>query len=137
MDKRLKTALILAGVAVAVYLGYRWYQNRQSNSQGLGANLNSAAPELVAGSSGPSSGLNYYAGSTTVDITEPVTSTQHGKIPIGPGDGGVTTPAWIGQGSNGQGVGNVNRGANPVTGTVESYVTPLATTQFGGTGATG
>lgn len=85
MDKRLKTGLILAGIAVAAYLAYRWYQNRQSNSQGLGANLNSATPELVAGSSGPSSGLNYYAGSTTVDITEPVTSsgkqTVHGIIP--------------------------------------------------------
>jgi hypothetical protein len=77
MDKKLKTTLILAGVAVAAYLIYRHMKNSQSNSTGtsqLGTNLNSVAPALIAGSSGPSSGLNYYAGSTTVYTAAPVST---------------------------------------------------------------
>ena len=75
MNPRLKTALIIAGLAVAAYLGYRWWENRSGSSGGLGANLNSAAPELIAGSSGPDSGLDYNAGSTTLNITENVPNT--------------------------------------------------------------
>lgn len=140
MDKRLKTALILVGVAVAVYLGYRWYQNRQSSSQGLGSNLNSAAPELVAGSSGPSSGLNYYAGSTTVDITEPVTSQKPvvGKIPYGRGDGPIPSksggPISIDAGAP---TGPITPNPDLVVGDITSVPSPLSTTQFGGTGSTG
>ena len=73
MSKRMRVILILIAVAVAGYLAYRWWQNRQGNStgSGLGANLNSAAPELVGGSSGPDSGLNYYQGSTPITIDLP------------------------------------------------------------------
>lgn len=85
MNPRLRTALIIAGIAVAAYLGYRWWQNRQGSSQGLGANLNSVAPEMVAGSTGPESGLNYYAGSTTVNLTEPVSTSTSGLGTITPG----------------------------------------------------
>jgi hypothetical protein len=50
-------ALLLAGVAaVAVFLAWRWYQNYKAAQPGggqLGTNLNSIAPELVGGSSGP------------------------------------------------------------------------------------
>jgi hypothetical protein len=77
MDKKLKTTLILAGVAVAAYLIYRHMKNSQQSNTGtgqLGTNLNSVAPALIAGSSGPSSGLNYYAGSTTVYTAAPVST---------------------------------------------------------------
>lgn len=61
MKKEVKVALIVAVVAVGAYLAWRWYRNRQENQSGsptgsLGANLNSVAPELVGGSSGPSAG---------------------------------------------------------------------------------
>lgn len=81
MTKNQKTALILAGVAVAAYLVYRWYTSQQqnnTNSTGLGSNLNSLAPSLIAGSSGPSSGLNYYEGSTTVFTSKPMTQPASG-----------------------------------------------------------
>lgn len=72
MAKNTKTILIVVGLAVAAYLAYRWYSNRTSSGNGsLGANLNSAAPELVGGSSGPDSGLNYYAGTTPITVDLP------------------------------------------------------------------
>lgn len=78
MSKRTRIVLIVAALAVAAYLVYRWYVNRQSgsanNTSGLGSNLNSVAPELVGGSSGPDSGLNYYGGTTTVNLSMPQTT---------------------------------------------------------------
>lgn len=76
MSKRARTILIVAAVLVAAYFVYRWYTSRQSamtNSPtgGLGTNLNSIAPELVAGSTGPSSGLTYNQAPTTVNLTLP------------------------------------------------------------------
>lgn len=63
MTKKTAHALIIvAVVAVAGYLAYRWYRNRQANGasgmneSGLGSNLNSVAPELVGGSAGPTAG---------------------------------------------------------------------------------
>lgn len=61
MSKNMKTTLLLASVAVALYLGWRWYENRQATSSSdtgnvtgtLGSNLNSIAPDLVGGSTGP------------------------------------------------------------------------------------
>lgn len=79
MSKRTKTILIVIAVVIAAYIAYRWWTNRQSNadnSQSLGANLNSAAPELVGGSSGPDSGLNYNPGTTIIDIPNPDGSTN-------------------------------------------------------------
>lgn len=61
MSKNTKIFLIVAALAVAGYLGYRMWKNRQGNGTNsptgaLGTNLNSVAPELVGGSSGPSIG---------------------------------------------------------------------------------
>jgi hypothetical protein len=80
MKKQTRIILIVAAVAVAGYLGWRWWQNRQQGggTGQLGTNLNSIAPALVAGSTGPQSGLNYYAGSTTVYFSEPITQTAKG-----------------------------------------------------------
>jgi hypothetical protein len=75
-----KTLLIIGALAVVAYFVYRWYVGGggsvsgaiQGNAgTGLGSNLNSIAPELVAGSTGPNSGLNYYGGNTTVYLTMP------------------------------------------------------------------
>jgi hypothetical protein len=104
MDKKQKTTLILAVVAVAVYLAYRWYENKQSANQGttqLGSNLNSIAPALIAGSSGPTSGLSYYAGSTNVYESAPVstaTAPTAATTPTTPSGSGRRWP--LGAGSN-------------------------------------
>lgn len=76
MNKRTRIILIVILLAVVAYLVYRWWQNRQGQPQGnlipgTGSNLNSVAPELAAGSAGPSSGLNYYPGNTQLDISLP------------------------------------------------------------------
>lgn len=74
MNKRTKTIFIVIAIAGAAYLAYRWYVGRQtSGTPQLGTNLNSVAPELIGGSTGPQSGLNYYAGATNVYVTEAVT----------------------------------------------------------------
>lgn len=71
LTKGMRTFLIIAVLAVAAYFAYEWYINRQSTTGGsLGANLNSVAPELVGGSTGPNSGLTYNQGSTYVYLTE-------------------------------------------------------------------
>jgi predicted negative regulator of RcsB-dependent stress response len=78
LNKNTKIILIVLGVAVAGYLAYRWYQSKQAANQsstGLGSNLNSVAPALVAGSTGPQSGLNYYAGATNLFVTQPISAT--------------------------------------------------------------
>lgn len=93
MSKRTRTILIVIGLAVAAYLAYRWYQNKQSGGTnsptgGLGTNLNSIAPELVGGATGPSSGLTYNQAPTTVNLTLPsgapsVTLTGNAQAPTG------------------------------------------------------
>lgn len=68
---------LLGILAVGGYFVYRYYENNGgslSPTGALGTNLNSIAPELVGGSAGPSSGLDYYAGSTTINISEPSNS---------------------------------------------------------------
>lgn len=76
MKKKTKTYIIIGVALVAAYFVYRWYMSQQSGisgnaGTGLGSNLNSIAPELAAGSTGPNSGLNYYGGNTTVYLTMP------------------------------------------------------------------
>jgi hypothetical protein len=75
LKREQKLLLILGAVALGGYLLLRWWENRQSgsNETGLGTNLNSLPSALVAGSTGPQSGLNYYAGATNVYFSEPVT----------------------------------------------------------------
>jgi hypothetical protein len=89
MNKKTKTLLIVAVVAVAGYLAFRWYQNRkaqqgaaeQSPTGAFGTNLNSVAPELIGGSTGPSVGPVL---SSPVSITLNETSAQ--TAPVEPGD---------------------------------------------------
>lgn len=84
MNKKTKTVLIAVAVAGAVYLIYKWYVGRQSGGGGtqLGTNLNSIAPELIGGSTGPQSGLNYYAGATNIYVTEQLTQSNPVKSPV-------------------------------------------------------
>lgn len=63
MSKRDKIILGVVALAVAGYFAFRWWKNRQDSGNdaesptgGLGTNLNSVAPELVGGSSGPEVG---------------------------------------------------------------------------------
>lgn len=93
MDAKQKKLLIIGAIAVAAYLAYRWYQSRQQSNSGsgqLGTNLNSIAPSLIAGSSGPTSGLQYYAGNTTVYTTTPISQ------PSGSGTGNTGTSGGTG-----------------------------------------
>lgn len=61
MTKNVKVTLVVVALAVGGYLVFRWYENRKANGTNsptgaLGTNLNSVAPELVGGSSGPDVG---------------------------------------------------------------------------------
>ena len=59
MNKQTRIVLIVGVAAVAVYLLYRYISKRGNEGTGsgpLGTNLNSVAPELIGGSSGPSQG---------------------------------------------------------------------------------
>lgn len=75
MKKSTKILIFVGVAAVVLYFGIRWYENRKAaqlgNAQGgapggLGTNLNSVAPELIGGSTGPSIGP---AVSTPITIT--------------------------------------------------------------------
>lgn len=93
MKKEQKLILILVAVAAGGYLILRWWENRQSgsNETGLGTNLNSLPSALVAGSTGPQSGLNYYAGATNVYVSENVTQAAS-SAKTGGGTGGGLWP---------------------------------------------
>lgn len=92
MDNRVKTALIVVGIAVAAYLGYRWWENRKASGSptgALGTNLNSVAPELIGGSSGPNSGLDYSPQPANVTVNYPSQITNSASPQ--PTSAGVTT----------------------------------------------
>lgn len=73
MDKKTKTILLVVGLAVGAWIAYSWWSNRQSGTGGqLGTNLNSIAPELIGGSTGPNSGLTYNAGAINLYYTAPI-----------------------------------------------------------------
>lgn len=127
VDPRMRKALIIGGLAVAAYLIYRWYQNKQaSQNQGaLGTNLNSS-PNLIGGSTGPTSGLQYYAGNTTVYTTNPITQPSNSG---GTNTGGTT--GTDGGSSGGSSGGTVNwwQNGSAFSGTIQQFLTA-----FQGTG---
>jgi hypothetical protein len=100
VSKRTKIILIVVAVAVAGYLVYKYLANKSGSTSSttgtaLGTNLNSVAPELVAGSSGPSSGLNYTAPATTIYLTMPnstAKSTDITSTPTGKSSASTNTP---------------------------------------------
>lgn len=93
--KQKKVVLAIAAVAAA-YLAYRWWSNRQSNGPtGLGTNLNSLPTALVGGSTGPQSGLNYYAGSTSIYVTQPVNQSASKSSSTGPSSIGGHKPPIV------------------------------------------
>lgn len=69
-----KRLLIIGLGALALWVVWEYYKSLSGGSGSptgaLGTNLNSVAPELIGGSTGPNSGLNYYGGSTVLNITE-------------------------------------------------------------------
>jgi hypothetical protein len=109
VPKNTKTLLIIAAVAVAAYLGYRWYENKKANASGtnsptgaLGTNLNSVAPELVGGSTGPSVGPA---------LSSPVNITLNENVAPPPVDqGGPMVPA-----NNQTGTGSLTGASSPTT----------------------
>lgn len=123
MNKKTKTALILGGLAVAAYLIYKWYENRQANnstSSGtgqLGSNLNSTLTSLNAG---PQTNVTtFYEGTSSQSTGSPITSS--GTSTTG-SSGGTTTPPPVTSG-NGSSSGN---GSN-----VLSWWTPAGGQQSG------
>jgi hypothetical protein len=135
ISKKQRTALILGATAVAAYFLYRWYVNKQSSSgtsQQLGTNLNSIAPALIAGSSGPSSGLTYNAGTTEVFTTNPITQPASGGS-TGGGQTGGGSGSGSGSGSGG-GILNWFSGGQAQSGTVQQFLQSFqATGQNAGT----
>lgn len=96
MNKNMKILLIAGAVAIAAFLAYRWYKNQQANAGGpgsptggLGSNLNSVAPELVGGSTGPAVGPALSA---------PVNITLNEQIAPPPEDQG---PEMLGSNASG------------------------------------
>lgn len=94
-----KTAMILAvvaGVAVVGYVIYRYMQSRASSNSptgSFGSNLNSVAPELVGGSSGPSVGPALSAPvNITLNESAPAASREpssaFGAGPVNPANPG-------------------------------------------------
>lgn len=108
MNKNTRTVIVIGVLAVGAYLLYRWYKNRQAaagTGQGavsqLGSNLNSLAPELVGGSSGPSSGPQVTM-PVTITLTEPPRKGDGDEDldnvnPGGPMVPGPNTPAFTPQ----------------------------------------
>jgi hypothetical protein len=89
VSKNTRMLLVLAGLAVAAYLVYRWYENKQaaaaggnSGTTGTGTNLNSVAPELVGGSTGPSIGPALQA-PVTINITSTSANQNASANPVG------------------------------------------------------
>jgi|SRR5215831_3100571 len=71
MNANTKKLVILGALAVSAYFAYRWWVNRQNGTDTgglpqLGTNLNSVAPDLLAG---PGGGVQYTAPSTTVAVS--------------------------------------------------------------------
>ena len=81
MNKQTRTLLIIGVAALAAYLIYRYISNRGNENTGsgaLGSNLNSVAPELIGGSSGPSQGP---AVSVPVNITVSEQASENSNNP--------------------------------------------------------
>ena len=111
MNKQTRIWLFVGAAAIAVYFLYRYIQNRggtESGSGALGTNLNSVAPELIGGSSGPSQGP-----AVDVPVTINVTDTSSTGSPDSDAFPGYpqTTSAQAITGMN-AGVGSVE---NPAT----------------------
>jgi hypothetical protein len=104
MPKNTRSLLLLGALAVAAYLAYRWYESKKAAAAGgsptgaLGTNLNSVAPELIGGSSGPSVGPALSA-PVNITLSETVTPDQVTSSSTGIGNpgspltpGGALTP---------------------------------------------
>lgn len=81
--------LIVALAAAGIYLAIRWYENRKAaengtaqGGAGLGTNLNSVAPELIGGSTGPSIGPALST-PITINVTSSMPDTSQGANPVG------------------------------------------------------
>lgn len=97
-DKMVKTLLMVGVLAVGAWFAWRYYQNYKAGQTGggvpqLGTNLNSIAPFLVGGSSGPAVAP---AVNTPVNIT--ITEQGGSKMPAldGSGGGSPTGPVYPG-----------------------------------------
>lgn len=83
-DKTVKTLIILAVLAGGGYLAWRWYANYRAGQAGggvpqLGTNLNSVAPELVGGSSGPA-----VAPAANIPVSITITDSRSTQMPETP-----------------------------------------------------
>lgn len=91
MKKNTKTLIIAGVLVIAGYIAWRLYQNYKANQPGggqLGTNLNSIAPELVGGSSGP---VAQPAFNVPVNIS--VSSSSPAPQPETPDAGDTMIPA--------------------------------------------
>lgn len=115
MNKRTAITLaVVAGVVVVGYVIYRWWQSRAAAAGGsptgtFGTNLNSVAPELVGGSSGPSVGP---ALSAPVNITLNETSPAAAQQPLA--QQGTNVPSGLEPGGIDMSPVNNTTGTNPM-----------------------
>ena len=83
-DKAVKTLILAAVLIGGGWLAWKWYQNYKAGQAGggvpqLGTNLNSIAPELVGGSTGPAVAP---AVNTPINIT--ITESTQSRMPETP-----------------------------------------------------
>jgi hypothetical protein len=91
VKKETRILLIVAALAVAAYIAIRWYEGKQAAAGGtagsnpnvpVGSNLNSMAPELIGGSTGPSIGPALST-PITITVNNPTPPLQGAANPVG------------------------------------------------------
>lgn len=121
LSKNMKTTLIVGGCAIAAYLIYKWYMNSQSSSSANNSALGTTLTGLSAGSSGPESGLFYYAAPTDIYTMYPSTTpSASGQTPAnnsaGSGTGTGTTGTGTGSGGKKWGGWGANTSSGATSG---------------------
>ena len=105
-DKQLWTLLIVAAVVIGGWFLLKWWKGYQKQGGGnlgqLGTNLNSIAPELVGGSSGPAVAPNVEV-PVTITLSETTSKTEKpdtDMIPLPPTSNpiGLSNPTGNGMG---------------------------------------
>jgi len=150
MSKNTKTLLWVGIIAVAAYLGYRWYKNKQASAAGAaatsaplstssaGSNLNSVAPELIGG--GDAAGTTVQP-VLTVPVTVSIDQTSQNPPaqPQTPVIGvNATTPSGVTAQSTAAGsTGASSTGSTGASSTGSTGASSTGSSSTGSTGSTG
>lgn len=149
MNKNVKTLLIVAVAAVAIYLAYRWYENKKSSQAGanstsasLGSNLNSVAPELIGGSQAGGTQVQPVL-SVPVDVTisessqMPPEESANPVVPVNSTTGNSLTDTTAAAATGGSSTPATTPGGAPTsTASTSTSTTPTTSSNSGGSSGT-